>query len=108
LLKVIEVQIQKFTLKAREALEIAQKECLARKNPELDLPHLANALLSQTDTAVYDVLKNLNVSKDSLRASVQKKLNLLPVVSGSYDPTRVGVSFKLAEVLQLNTFFYRF
>jgi len=94
------VQIQKFTLKAREALEIAQKECLARKNPELDLPHLANALLSQTDTAVYDVLKNLNVSKDSLRAAVQKKLNLLPVVSGSYDPTRVGVSFKLAEVLQ--------
>ncbi|MCX7952832.1 MAG: type VI secretion system ATPase TssH, partial [Deltaproteobacteria bacterium] len=94
------MNINKFTIKSREALESGQKEALNRGHQEVDVPHLGMALINQSDTAVTETLRLLGYDHSVLREILEKKLSKIPSVSGSgYDPAKIGVSQKLATVL---------
>ncbi|HEV8671734.1 MAG TPA: ATP-dependent chaperone ClpB [Candidatus Limnocylindria bacterium] len=87
----------KLTEKSQEALVAAQQ--LARENghSQVDVEHLARALVDQADGIVPSVLAALNIGAPQLRAAVEGELQRLPRVSGG---AQVGASARLGRVLQ--------
>ncbi|MBU0647580.1 ATP-dependent chaperone ClpB [Patescibacteria group bacterium] len=75
------MNLDKYTIKAQEAIAGAQK--LARENSSQQiLPiHLLDSLINQSDGLVGGLLVKLNVDLDDLRNKVQEKVNVVPKVS---------------------------
>ena len=57
-----------FTYKAQEAMIRAQNSARERKQQQVDSLHLLLSLLTQDDSIVSTLLKNLEVNIDDLRA----------------------------------------
>ena len=87
----------KLTEKSQEALVAAQQ--LARENghAQVDVEHLAAALVDQSGGIVPSVLSALNIAAPQLRAPLEGELRRAPKVSGN---VQVGASARLGRVLQ--------
>ena len=87
----------KLTEKSQEALVVAQQ--LARENghAQVDVEHLAAALVDQSGGIVPSVLSALNIAAPQLRAALEGELQRAPKVSGN---VQVGASARLGRVLQ--------
>ena len=87
----------KLTEKSQEALVAAQQ--LARENghAQVDVEHLAAALVDQSGGIVPSVLSALNIAAPQLRAALEGELQRAPKVSGN---VQVGASARLGRVLQ--------
>ncbi|OLD52654.1 MAG: ATP-dependent chaperone ClpB [Chloroflexi bacterium 13_1_40CM_2_70_6] len=87
----------KLTEKSQEALVAAQQ--LARENghAQVDVEHLAAALVDQSGGIVPSVLSALNIAAPQLRAALEGELRRAPKVSGN---VQVGASARLGRVLQ--------
>ncbi|TME96252.1 MAG: type VI secretion system ATPase TssH, partial [Chloroflexi bacterium] len=87
----------KLTEKSQEALVAAQQ--LARENghAQVDVEHLAAALVDQSGGIVPSVLSALNIAAPQVRAALEGELQRAPKVSGN---VQVGASGRLGRVLQ--------
>ena len=74
--------MDKLTHKSLEALQEAQSIAARHGHPEVDLPHLAAALLRHRDGVVPRVLMRLGADPAELHSQLQTELEKSPRVSG--------------------------
>ncbi len=79
-------RFEKFTLKAQEAVERAQRLAQDQGAPEIDVLHLLSALLDETEGIVRPVLDKVGVNRGQLAEMLASELGRLPKVSGGRQP----------------------
>jgi ATP-dependent Clp protease ATP-binding subunit ClpB len=77
------MRMDKFTIKAQEALQAAQRHAESLESPQLEPEHLLDALIAQEDGIVAPLLKKLGVSTESIRGDLERHLASQPRVEGS-------------------------
>ncbi|MDP2341230.1 MAG: ATP-dependent chaperone ClpB [Deltaproteobacteria bacterium] len=77
------MQIDKLTVKAKEALEEARQSCLKAAHQQMIPQHLLKALIQQADGVVPQVLGRLGVKTDLLMGVLDSDLNNEPKVTGT-------------------------
>src|SRR5215510_7889871 len=78
----IPMDINRFTEKAREALQGAQKLAIRMSHQQIDNEHLLLALLDQEGGLTPAILKKAGVAPEALTIRLQRELEKLPRVSG--------------------------
>ncbi len=74
---------QKFTQKSLEAVQIAHNLAVERNNMQIEQPHLLEALLTQENSLVSQLLKKMNVDPATFERSVMQEIGKIPSVTGS-------------------------
>jgi ATP-dependent Clp protease ATP-binding subunit ClpB len=93
------MQPDRFTIKAQEAIQAAQRLAEGRRNPQLVPEHLLAVLLEQEGGVVVPVLQRLGADPAALRAQANRALDGLPTVTGEgAEPP--GASNELVQVLR--------
>jgi ATP-dependent Clp protease ATP-binding subunit ClpB len=77
------VQVEKFTVKAKEALEEARQACVAEGRQQLTPQHLLRALVEQQDGIVPQVLGRCNVNLANLKSALESDIASEPTVKGT-------------------------
>ena len=91
------MDLNRFTLKAQEALQAAVSLAAARGNPQVEPLHLLHALLDQSEGPVYPVLDRLGTTPTAVRRATVAALDTLPAAHGA--TAQPSVSRRLAETL---------
>ena len=92
------MQLDRFTVKAQEAIFEAQRLAQGRGNPQVEPEHLLYALVDQGDGVVPPLLKKVGVNAAMLLEKIQTALSKLPAVSSG--AVHTGVSPVLQKVLE--------
>jgi ATP-dependent Clp protease ATP-binding subunit ClpB len=93
------MDINRFTEKAQEALQTAQKRAIRAGNQQVDVEHLLAALLDEQGL-VPAILSKANVNVDGLKQKTEQELERLPRVSGtSGGPDQFYLTGRLNRVL---------
>src|ERR1700704_862443 len=87
----------KLTEKSQEALVAAQQRARENGHSQIDVEHLAAALIEQQGGVVPSVLTALNVQPAQLSGALTTELERQPKVSGN---VQIGASARLGRVLQ--------
>ncbi len=96
------MDINRFTEKAREALQNAQKIAIRMSHQQIDNEHLLLALLDQEGGLTPAILKKAGVAPEALTIRVQRELEKLPRVSGSSgSPDNFYLTGRLNKLLTL-------
>ncbi len=74
---------QKFTQKSLEAVQIAHNLAVERNNMQIEQPHLLEALLTQENSLVAQLLKKMNIDPAAFERSVAQEIGKIPSVTGS-------------------------
>ena len=88
------MRLDKFTIKAQEALQSAQTLAGEIQSPEIAAEHVMLALIKQTDGIVPPILQKLGVDPDSISASLQDTLEKSPKVQGVNSELRISASLQ--------------
>ncbi|KPK65226.1 MAG: Clp protease ClpB, partial [Planctomycetes bacterium SM23_32] len=91
------MRLERFTIKAREALDEARSAASSRKHQELTTLHLLHALLGQSGGIVRPLLQRLGANAGGVVASVESALENLPTVRG---PSQVYLGQDLAAAFE--------
>ncbi|MFH0781211.1 MAG: ATP-dependent chaperone ClpB [Pseudomonadota bacterium] len=76
------MQFDKFTLKSQEAIQTAQKLAQDQGHQEIQVAHLAKAILTQPDGIVVPVLKKMGIDPSLVLLDLNQLLEKIPQVSG--------------------------
>jgi len=95
------MQIEKFTLKAQEALQEAKAIAERKNHQQIDVEHLLLALLEQKEGVVIPILQKLGANIDLIVSQLEEELNRIPKVTGGgvgqvYLSSRVNEIFNSA------------
>lgn len=74
---------QKFTQKSMEAIQNAQSIAIRQNNMHIEQMHLFQALITQENGLIGQLLQKLNINLNDLQESVQAIINAMPAVTGS-------------------------
>ncbi len=74
--------LDKFTIKAQEAVQKAQEIALGGQHPAIETAHLLKGLLSEDENVTPYLLKKMEVNIPRLTQQVDEILNTMPRVSG--------------------------
>jgi ATP-dependent Clp protease ATP-binding subunit ClpB len=77
------MDINRFTVKAQEALQAAQKLAVRYNNQQIDVEHLLVSLLDQDKGLAPAILNKAGVSLDAVMVRAQREIEKLPRVTGS-------------------------
>src|SRR5574341_1552871 len=77
------MRFDKFTFKAQEAIQQAQKIAEDHQHPAIDVEHLLLALIEQPEGVVQPILKRIGVNRGQLTSRLGEELKRLPKVSGA-------------------------
>ncbi|HEY4222808.1 MAG TPA: Clp protease N-terminal domain-containing protein, partial [Myxococcota bacterium] len=77
------MQIEKLTVKAKEALEEARQACVAGGHQQLTPQHLLLALVEQKDGMVPQILARVGASPEVIGAALQLEIEQEPKVKGT-------------------------
>jgi ATP-dependent Clp protease ATP-binding subunit ClpB len=91
-------RIDKFTIKAQEAVQRAQSLAREKGHPEVDALHLFTALLGESEGIVPPILRKIGVNRTQLDEMIRSEMERHPRVSGDASP---NLGRELAEVLQV-------
>lgn len=92
------MQIDRFTLKAQEALQQAKAIAEQRHHQQIDVEHLLFALLSQREGIVIPILQKLGANVELILSQLDGELNRIPKVTGG-GAGQVYLSSRLNELL---------
>ncbi len=84
------MNLDKYTNKSREAIEVAQKTAYEYHNQELNSVHLLYGLLTMDDSLVRKLIERIGVSADAVIKDAERLLAALPHVSGSSQDIYAG------------------
>jgi ATP-dependent Clp protease ATP-binding subunit ClpB len=90
------MRLDKFTLKAQEALQGAQELARRLNHPQIEPAHLLRTLLAQEDGLIRPLLKKMEIDPQVLIRGVDDLITRLPQVSGE---AQIYVSPGLAKIL---------
>ncbi|MCM8806833.1 MAG: ATP-dependent chaperone ClpB [Candidatus Omnitrophica bacterium] len=76
------MNLEKFTIKAQEALMNSQAIAQEKKNSEVDIPHLAYVLVDNDET-INEILNTMGVNVENLKREIEYEIERLPKISGS-------------------------
>jgi len=93
------VHADRFTIKAQEAIQAAQRLADDRRNPQVTPEHLLAVLLEQDAGVVVPVLQKLGAAPQQVRAEVNAALERLPTVSGD-GAEATGASGEIVQVFR--------
>src|SRR5947209_13452744 len=94
------MDINRFTEKAQEALQAAQRLGVRFGHQQIDVEHLLLALLEQEQGLASAILNKANVSPEAVKVRVQREVERLPRVSGpSGAPDQFYVTGRLNQLL---------
>ena len=94
------MDMNRLTMKAQEALGEAQNLALMRNHQEVDVEHLALALLRQKDGLVPGILGRMDVRAEVVAAELEQALDKKPSVTGSgVDQQAIRITQRLARAL---------
>ncbi|PIW76011.1 MAG: type VI secretion system ATPase TssH, partial [Candidatus Portnoybacteria bacterium CG_4_8_14_3_um_filter_40_10] len=93
------MQIDKFTIKAQEALRDAHNLASERGQQQIDVLHLALALIWQSDSIVVSIVQRLGVNLALLESEFEKELGRLPKISGEIPFGQVFLSPELGRLI---------
>ncbi len=90
------MRLDKFTVKAQEALANAQSMAAEKQHGEVTAMHILGALLADREGIIRPLLARLGVDAGQLEGVVETELNRLPSVSGG---AQLGMARDVSEVL---------
>ncbi len=90
------MRLDKFTIKAQEALAAAQSLAVEANHSEVSSLHLLSALLDDREGIIRPLLGKLGVEGERVALVVESELNRLPTLSGGSQP---GMSRDLTATL---------
>ncbi|MCU0867123.1 MAG: ATP-dependent chaperone ClpB [Planctomycetes bacterium] len=94
------MDIQKFTQKSQEALQLAQTKAVAFGHQQVEPKHLLLALIEPGDSLVRRLLQRMEVPADKLQQAAEQELQKLPRVSGpGFAADKILLTQELAQVL---------
>ena len=94
------MDINKFTQKSQEALSAAQGLAVQRGHQEVDVEHLALALVLQEQGFVGRVLERMNIQPVVVQSALEDVLKKRPQVrGGSTEMNKISITSRLAKVL---------
>src|SRR4030095_13335495 len=82
----IEMDINRFTEKAQEAVRGSQTLATRYGNQQVEVEHLLHALLDQQGGLVPSTLTRAGVNIEPLKESVERDINKMPKVTGPSGP----------------------
>jgi ATP-dependent Clp protease ATP-binding subunit ClpB len=91
------MDIEKFTLKAQEALQDAKSIAEQKHHQQIDVEHLLLALLRQKEGIVIPILQKLGANIDLIISQLENELNRIPQVTGR-GVGQVYLSSRLNEI----------
>ncbi len=91
------MNLEKFTLKARTAVQSAYELAKDRAHQEVEPEHLLLVLCELKDSIVPPLLKNMSVDVDALKTSLQREISRRPRVEGAN--VQVYLSSTLSKAL---------
>jgi ATP-dependent Clp protease ATP-binding subunit ClpB len=94
------MNIDKFTLKAQEALQEAKSLAERKHHQQIDIEHLLLALLEQKEGIVLPILQKLGVNSDLMISQLEEELNRIPKVMGE-GAGQVYLSSRLNEIFNM-------
>src|SRR4030081_2799443 len=94
------MQPDRFTIKAQEALQAAQRLADERRNPQTTPEHLLAVLLEQEGGIVVPVLRKLGVDPAAVRQTLGPALDALPKLSGTSSAAPGGGSSELVQIMR--------
>lgn len=77
------MRMDKFTIKAQEAIQQAQQLAEGRNNLQVDVEHLLAALIAQADGVTVPLLQKLGANIGLLQQQVEAEIVKLPAISGA-------------------------
>ncbi|MFH1502570.1 MAG: ATP-dependent chaperone ClpB [Candidatus Eisenbacteria bacterium] len=77
------MRLDRFTLKAQEAVQAAQNLALDRNHQEITPEHLLAALLEQREGVVIPILQRLGADVSAVRNGLERELEKVPEVHGA-------------------------
>ncbi|MFA0733816.1 MAG: hypothetical protein OGMRLDGQ_000316, partial [Candidatus Fervidibacter sp.] len=89
------MDLNRFTVKAQEALQAAHSIAVERRNPELMPEHLLVALLRDRDGVAVRVLQKLGIPVDTLLRRAEMEVRRLPQATTT---TQVYLSQRLMNL----------
>ncbi len=91
------MQVEKFTLKAQEALQEAKAIAERKNHQQIDVEHLLLGLLEQKEGVVIPILQKLGANIDLIISQLDGELNRIPKVTGG-GAGQVYLSSRLNEI----------
>ena len=91
------MNIEKFTLKAQEALQEAKSIAERKHHQQIDGEHLLSALLGQREGIVIPILQKLGANPNLISSQLEEELNRIPQVTGR-GAGQVYLSSRLNEI----------
>jgi len=92
------IRFDRLTIKAQEALAEAQKLAEKAGHQQLDVEHLALALVRQREGLTQSLLNKLGADPDVLARALEQELKKVPQVSGSGATGVAGITPRLRDV----------
>src|SRR3954468_20305062 len=91
------MQLDRFTIKAQEALQAAQGIAQSYSQQEIDGEHLMLALVDQADGLIQPLLEKLGVAIPAIKSEIERDLDRRPKVQGTTSvDTFLGTNLKKA------------
>ena len=94
------MRFDRFTLKAQEAIQAAQRLADGQQHQQMDVEHLALALIQQPEGLTPALLKKLGANPQALAQTLEKEISLIPQVTGPGVMGQVYISPRLKSVLE--------
>jgi ATP-dependent Clp protease ATP-binding subunit ClpB len=94
------MNMEKFTLKAQEALQEAKSIAERKHHQQIDVEHLLLALLGQKEGIVIPILQKLGANTDLVVSQLENDLNRIPQVTGR-GVGQVYLSSRLNEIFNM-------
>ncbi len=86
------IDLNKFTEKSRQAILEAQNIARRRNHQQTDGWHLLRALVGQEDGVAAALLERMSVTPDAVELALERELDRLPAVTGSVDAGRMMIT----------------
>ena len=87
----------KLTIKAQEAVQLAQRIATQRNHQDVDVEHALLALLQQPEGIVVPILQKLGAHPDTVQQEVDAAVNKIPAVYGAN--VQRSLAPRLAKIL---------
>ncbi|NOY78444.1 MAG: ATP-dependent chaperone ClpB [Calditrichaeota bacterium] len=92
--------LDKFTLKAQEALQQAQRLASEKNQQQIDAEHLLLALLEDAEGIPVAVVKKLGANLDQIKDQTTKAIEKLPKVYGAGGIGNIYISQRLNQIFE--------
>jgi ATP-dependent Clp protease ATP-binding subunit ClpB len=88
------MRLDRFTLKAQEAVQAAQNLAVEKNHQEITPEHLLDALLEQCEGIVIPILQRLGADSQAIRTELAREIERIPEVYGAAGQSYASPTFQ--------------